>query len=229
MSGHLRSEIDANTPLRLAEAVRIAFPDGGMTVSGLRREIARGRLAVEIIARHFDFLPAILEGWPDYLVSLPPRDAGVWLVTIMRHIMVAKSTLSPSDRAQLREWLLPVIEDLVARVEAADQQPAEADRPPVSPQADDYPDLPPDLDRRPTEPGNGDWLRWDSSEGDEVAAFNDGAYEIIPHPRGKPTHYILEFCTRTGVRSKLDRFKSLDAAKAAAAQHAEQAKAEAAA
>jgi len=50
MSGHLPSEIGPNTPLRLAEAVRIAFPSGGMTVSGLRREIARGRLAVEIIA-----------------------------------------------------------------------------------------------------------------------------------------------------------------------------------
>lgn len=43
-------QIGPNTPLRLAEAVKIAFPSGGMTVSGLRREIARGRLAVEAIA-----------------------------------------------------------------------------------------------------------------------------------------------------------------------------------
>jgi len=50
MSGRLPSEIGPNTPLRLAEAAKIAFPSGGMTVSGLRREIARGRLAVEIIA-----------------------------------------------------------------------------------------------------------------------------------------------------------------------------------
>jgi len=42
--------VDPTAPLRLAEAVKIAFPRGGMTVSGLRREIARGRLAVEFIA-----------------------------------------------------------------------------------------------------------------------------------------------------------------------------------
>src|SRR6185295_14595056 len=43
-------EITRDTPLRLADAVKLAFPCGGMTVSGLRREIARGNLAIEIIA-----------------------------------------------------------------------------------------------------------------------------------------------------------------------------------
>lgn len=42
--------ITPDTPLRLDAAVRLAFPDGGITVSGLRREIARGRLAYETIA-----------------------------------------------------------------------------------------------------------------------------------------------------------------------------------
>jgi hypothetical protein len=42
--------IALDTPLRLKDAVGIAFPGGGMTVSGLRREIKRGRLACEIIA-----------------------------------------------------------------------------------------------------------------------------------------------------------------------------------
>jgi hypothetical protein len=42
--------IGPDTPLRLKKAAEIAFPDGGMTVSGLRREIRRGRLAVETIA-----------------------------------------------------------------------------------------------------------------------------------------------------------------------------------
>ena len=46
----LPTEIGPDTPLRLAEAVKIAFPAGGMTVSGLRREIARGRLVFEVIA-----------------------------------------------------------------------------------------------------------------------------------------------------------------------------------
>jgi len=43
-------EITRDTPLRLADAVKLAFPCGGMTVSGLRREIARGNLAIEMIA-----------------------------------------------------------------------------------------------------------------------------------------------------------------------------------
>jgi hypothetical protein len=43
-----RIEIDA--PLRLAVAASLAFPDGSMTASGLRREAARGRLVIERIA-----------------------------------------------------------------------------------------------------------------------------------------------------------------------------------
>lgn len=39
-----------DTPLRLDAAAKLAFPDGSMTVSGLRREAKRGRLVVERIA-----------------------------------------------------------------------------------------------------------------------------------------------------------------------------------
>ena len=39
-----------NTPLRLADALKYAFPHGGMTVSGLRIEAGRGRLNIERIA-----------------------------------------------------------------------------------------------------------------------------------------------------------------------------------
>ena len=42
--------IDLDTPVRLDDAVRLFFPYGGMTVSGLRREAQRGRLIVEKIA-----------------------------------------------------------------------------------------------------------------------------------------------------------------------------------
>lgn len=35
--------IGLDTPLRLERAVELAFPEGGMTVSGLRREAAKGR------------------------------------------------------------------------------------------------------------------------------------------------------------------------------------------
>jgi hypothetical protein len=46
--------------LRLSIAVKEAFPAGGMTVSGLRREAARGRLAIEVIAgEQFTTLAAI--------------------------------------------------------------------------------------------------------------------------------------------------------------------------
>jgi hypothetical protein len=45
-----RDEIAPDTPLRLDVAAAIAFPDGSMTASGLRREGKRGRLAIERIA-----------------------------------------------------------------------------------------------------------------------------------------------------------------------------------
>jgi hypothetical protein len=45
-----RDEIRSDTPIRLSVAAAIAFPDGSMTASGLRREHLRGRLNVERIA-----------------------------------------------------------------------------------------------------------------------------------------------------------------------------------
>jgi hypothetical protein len=56
----LPEEIGPDTPLRLDVAARIAFPGGAMTVSGLRREAARGRLMIERIAgKDFTTLAAI--------------------------------------------------------------------------------------------------------------------------------------------------------------------------
>lgn len=43
-------QVARNTPLRLTIAAKIAFPDGSITASGLRREAKRGRLTVERIA-----------------------------------------------------------------------------------------------------------------------------------------------------------------------------------
>jgi hypothetical protein len=52
--------IGPETPLRLNRAVELAFPDGGMTVSGLRREASKGRLTIEVIAgKQFTTLRAI--------------------------------------------------------------------------------------------------------------------------------------------------------------------------
>jgi hypothetical protein len=49
-SESVRGEVAANTPLRLKIAAALAFPDGSMTASGLRRESTRGRLVIERIA-----------------------------------------------------------------------------------------------------------------------------------------------------------------------------------
>jgi hypothetical protein len=40
-------KIDPDAPLRLSLAASIAYPDGSMTASGLRREATRGRLVIE--------------------------------------------------------------------------------------------------------------------------------------------------------------------------------------
>ena len=44
------ADVTDDMPLRLADAAALAFPHGGMTASGLRREAAKGRLAVSRIA-----------------------------------------------------------------------------------------------------------------------------------------------------------------------------------
>lgn len=44
------TSVGPDTPLRLSVAARLAFPDGSMTVSGLRRERDKGNLVVERIA-----------------------------------------------------------------------------------------------------------------------------------------------------------------------------------
>jgi hypothetical protein len=54
--------IDETAPLRLAEAVKLAFPMGGMTVSGLLTEARKGTLVIEVIAgKRFVTLAAIKE------------------------------------------------------------------------------------------------------------------------------------------------------------------------
>ena len=56
------SVIEPTTPLRLAFAAEMAFPGGGMTASGLRREAERGRLVIERIAgKDYTTLAAIDE------------------------------------------------------------------------------------------------------------------------------------------------------------------------
>jgi hypothetical protein len=59
---HANDNIHLDHPLRLDDAVKFGFPYGGMTVSGLRREAAKGRLGIEKIAnKDFTTLRAIEE------------------------------------------------------------------------------------------------------------------------------------------------------------------------
>ena len=54
--------VGPTTPVRLRDIVTMAFPAGGMTASGLRREAGRGRLALMRIAgKDFTTLAAIEE------------------------------------------------------------------------------------------------------------------------------------------------------------------------
>ena len=54
--------IGPDTPLRLADALRLGFPAGGMTLSGLRREAALGRLPCwRIAGKDFTSLASIEE------------------------------------------------------------------------------------------------------------------------------------------------------------------------
>src|ERR1700730_3789013 len=43
-------EVPLDAPLRLGIAAGLAYPDGSMTASGLRKEAGRGRLAIERVA-----------------------------------------------------------------------------------------------------------------------------------------------------------------------------------
>ena len=43
-------QVGPESPLRLSVAAALAFPDGSMTASGLRREAVRGRLVIGLQA-----------------------------------------------------------------------------------------------------------------------------------------------------------------------------------
>jgi len=77
--------ITPTTPLRLDVAADLAFPGGGMTVSGLRREAERGKLQIERIAgKVYTTLAAIKEmrelcrvqPKAHVSTSTPPKESG---------------------------------------------------------------------------------------------------------------------------------------------------------
>jgi hypothetical protein len=69
--------IHPDEPLRLDDAIKFGFPHGGMTVSGLRREAAAGRLVIEKIAnKHFTTLRAVEEMRKSCRVRVEARACG---------------------------------------------------------------------------------------------------------------------------------------------------------
>src|SRR3979490_2682000 len=54
-------KVKPDTPLRLDVAAALAYPDGSMTASGLRKEAGRGRLAIERVAGKDHPTPAAIQ------------------------------------------------------------------------------------------------------------------------------------------------------------------------
>lgn len=99
--------VQPNTPLRLHDAVKLAFPAGGMTVSGLRREIARGRLSYEMIAgKQFTTLANIAEMRRLCQTSAKDPDSGNGLQSQdVKHYGSSRMEASASPQDALRNRL----------------------------------------------------------------------------------------------------------------------------
>jgi hypothetical protein len=70
-------QIAEDAPLRLNIAAALAYPDGSMTVSGLRREAARGRLVIERTAgKDYTTLGAIRQMRDLCRLEAKERDCG---------------------------------------------------------------------------------------------------------------------------------------------------------
>ena len=88
--------IHPDDPLRLKDAIKHGFRHGGMTVSGLKREAAKGRLVIERIAnKDFTTLRSIQEMRDQCRVRVEARTSGG-----ERSVATVKS-LSPKERGLL--------------------------------------------------------------------------------------------------------------------------------
>jgi hypothetical protein len=71
-------DVPLDAPLRLGIAARLAYPDGSMTASGLRKEAGRGRLAIERVAgKDYTTLSAIAEMRKKCLLEPKGRGSGL--------------------------------------------------------------------------------------------------------------------------------------------------------
>ena len=105
--------VHRDAPLRLSRAVELAFPEGGMTVSGLRREIARGRLEVERIAgKDFVTLAGIDLMRSRCRVAASPRAPTVTTRQIRAHCLTDDSVALEAalrTAAALRRFKKPMV------------------------------------------------------------------------------------------------------------------------
>src|SRR5690242_20253126 len=100
-----REQIEPNTPLRLTVAAALAFPDGSMTASGLRREAARGRLRIERIANK-DFVTLAEIKRMRELCRVPASELAIGgAPTDLSRSSASEPVISPQDalRARLKQ------------------------------------------------------------------------------------------------------------------------------
>ena len=96
--------IGPTTPLRLETAAKLAFPDGSMKLAGLRREIARGRLAYEVIAgKHYTTLKYIEEMRDLCRVQVKDRAS----ISVLRAVRTGPSSSTPSGSSSTEERKSP--------------------------------------------------------------------------------------------------------------------------
>src|SRR5271156_4221936 len=94
-------------PLRLAVAVKAAFPDGSMTASGLRREARRGHLVIERIAgKDYTTLNAIEEMRALCRVEVRGRASGSNLPEREREAKYSSAPCGSSGTAKSRGALV---------------------------------------------------------------------------------------------------------------------------
>ena len=98
-------QFDPDAPLRLSVAAKLAFPDGSMTASGLRREAARGRLRIERIANK-DFVTLAEIKRMRELCRVPASEPTMEIApTNLSRSSVSEPVISPQDalRARLKQ------------------------------------------------------------------------------------------------------------------------------
>jgi hypothetical protein len=101
---HDSSQFNPDAPLRLSIAAKLAFPDGSMTASGLRREAARGRLRIERIANK-DFVTLAEIKRMRELCRVPASELGMEIAPTNLSRSSASEPVSPQDalRARLKQ------------------------------------------------------------------------------------------------------------------------------